>query len=81
MNRGGSFGNDARNARSAYRNNAHPSNRNHNLGFRAAKASHRPIAAATAGPVRPDRGAVPVMPRSSSRAGSPGRNDPGRRGW
>lgn len=32
--RGGSWNNDARNVRAAYRNWNHPSNRNHNLGFR-----------------------------------------------
>jgi hypothetical protein len=49
VNRRGSFRNDARNARSAYRNNAHPENRNDDLGFRpSAKASHpSPTAAAT----------------------------------
>jgi len=34
--RGGSFNNDAVNARSPYRNNDHPDNRNNNIGFRAA---------------------------------------------
>jgi formylglycine-generating enzyme required for sulfatase activity len=32
--RGGSFNNDARNLRGAYRNNDHPENRNDNIGFR-----------------------------------------------
>lgn len=32
--RGGSWNNDAQNARSANRNNYHPDNRNENLGFR-----------------------------------------------
>ena len=32
--RGGSFNNNQRNARCAYRNNNHPDNRNHNNGFR-----------------------------------------------
>jgi formylglycine-generating enzyme required for sulfatase activity len=32
--RGGSWNNDARNCRSANRNNGHPGNRNDNLGFR-----------------------------------------------
>ncbi len=36
MNRGGSWNNDADNARVAYRNNNHPDNRNNNLGFRVA---------------------------------------------
>ncbi|MEW6073948.1 MAG: hypothetical protein AB1726_15310 [Planctomycetota bacterium] len=49
MVRGGSFHNEARNARSAYRNNWHPRNRNANLGFRPAKASHRLLAAVTPG--------------------------------
>ena len=47
MNRGGSFINPAQNARSAYRNGNHPSNRNDNLGFRPANASHRQIMRAT----------------------------------
>jgi formylglycine-generating enzyme required for sulfatase activity len=34
VNRGGSWINDARNCRSAYRDNDHPGNRNDNLGFR-----------------------------------------------
>ena len=34
MNRGGSWNNNARNARAANRNNATPDNRNNNLGFR-----------------------------------------------
>jgi hypothetical protein len=32
--RGGSFNNNQRNARCAYRNNNNPDNRNHNIGFR-----------------------------------------------
>ena len=38
VNRGGSWNNDARNCRSAYRNNAHPGNRNNNLGFRVSSS-------------------------------------------
>ena len=34
MVRGGSFNNNERNARCAYRNNNQPDNRNNNLGFR-----------------------------------------------
>ncbi|MEK9161980.1 MAG: SUMF1/EgtB/PvdO family nonheme iron enzyme [Chloroflexota bacterium] len=34
MLRGGSFNNNQRNARGAYRNNNHPHNRNNNIGFR-----------------------------------------------
>jgi formylglycine-generating enzyme required for sulfatase activity len=34
VNRGGSWNNDARNLRSANRNNNSPDNRNNNLGFR-----------------------------------------------
>ncbi|MBQ4328129.1 MAG: hypothetical protein IJC27_00225 [Lentisphaeria bacterium] len=36
MNRGGSWNNNARNCRSANRNNNSPDNRNNNLGFRLA---------------------------------------------
>lgn len=36
MNRGGSWNNDADNARAANRNNDDPGNRNNNLGFRLA---------------------------------------------
>lgn len=32
--RGGSWNNNARNSRSAYRNNNNPGNRNNNVGFR-----------------------------------------------
>lgn len=46
MNRGGSFNNTAVNARSAYRNNNTPDNRNNDLGLRPARTSQRPIAAA-----------------------------------
>jgi len=38
VNRGGSWINDARNVRAAYRNANHPDNRNHDLGFRLARA-------------------------------------------
>jgi formylglycine-generating enzyme required for sulfatase activity len=34
VKRGGSWNNAAENARSAYRNNNNPNNRNNNLGFR-----------------------------------------------
>jgi hypothetical protein len=36
--RGGSWNNNGRNARSAQRNNNTPDNRNHNIGFRLARA-------------------------------------------
>jgi len=36
--RGGSWNNNGRNCRSAYRNNNDPSNRNNNIGFRLARA-------------------------------------------
>jgi len=39
VNRGGSWNNDARNCRSANRNNDTPENRNNNLGFRVASSS------------------------------------------
>lgn len=38
--RGGSWNNDGRNCRSAYRNWNHPGNRNHNIGFRLARAQN-----------------------------------------
>ena len=41
MLRGGSFNNNADNARSAYRNNNHPEDRNNNIGFRAASTLRR----------------------------------------
>ncbi len=40
--RGGSWNNDARNVRAAYRNHNEPSNRNHNLGFRCAELTTEP---------------------------------------
>jgi hypothetical protein len=40
--RGGSWNNDARNVRAAYRNNNEPSNRNNNLGFRCAELTTGP---------------------------------------
>ena len=39
--RGGSWNNDARNVRAAYRNHNDPTNRNDNLGFRCARAHER----------------------------------------
>ena len=41
VNRGGSWNDNARNVRAAYRNHADPGNRNHNLGFRCARAHDR----------------------------------------
>ena len=38
--RGGSWNNNGRNVRSAYRNRNEPDNRNNNLGFRLALAQH-----------------------------------------
>jgi formylglycine-generating enzyme required for sulfatase activity len=42
--RGGAWNNNQRNARSAYRNDNHPDNRNDNIGFRVAVShdSHEP---------------------------------------
>ena len=40
MVRGGSFNNNHRNARYAYRNHNHPDNRNDNIGFRVVVVSH-----------------------------------------
>ncbi len=39
--RGGSWNNEARNVRSAYRNHDDPANRNDNIGFRCARAHER----------------------------------------
>ena len=38
--RGGSWNNNERNARCAYRNNNHPDNRNDNVGWRCVVVSH-----------------------------------------
>ncbi|MBF2052019.1 MAG: SUMF1/EgtB/PvdO family nonheme iron enzyme [Candidatus Sericytochromatia bacterium] len=43
VNRGGSWNNNARNARSAYRNNNTPDNRNNNLGFRLVRGQSKPV--------------------------------------
>jgi hypothetical protein len=40
--RGGSWNNDARNARAAYRNNNEPANRNNNVGCRFAELTTKP---------------------------------------
>jgi Sulfatase-modifying factor enzyme 1 len=42
--RGGSWNNDARNVRAAYRNANHPGNRNDNLGFRCLSSRGREYA-------------------------------------
>lgn len=42
MARGGSWNNDARNARAANRNNNRPGNRNNNVGFRVVRVSTPP---------------------------------------
>ncbi|WP_184048421.1 SUMF1/EgtB/PvdO family nonheme iron enzyme [Roseospira visakhapatnamensis] len=39
--RGGSWNNNARNVRAAYRNRNHPNDRNNNLGFRCSRAHGR----------------------------------------
>jgi hypothetical protein len=41
VNRGGNWNNDARNCRSANRNNNEPGNRNNNLGLRVARARRK----------------------------------------
>jgi len=84
VNRGGSFRNVARNARSAYRNRNDPENRNDNLGFRP---SPRRPTARSRGPR--SRAAVPraahEAPRLPSRAPLPssarGRSESTLRGW
>ncbi|MBI4754478.1 MAG: SUMF1/EgtB/PvdO family nonheme iron enzyme [Betaproteobacteria bacterium] len=44
--RGGSWNNNPRNCRAAYRNNRHPDNRNDNIGFRVCCSSHIGICSA-----------------------------------
>jgi hypothetical protein len=76
--RGGAFNNKAQNARSAYRNNNHPDNRNNDIGFRPANVSPCPIAPVFLG----DRRAAPVIPRPAFlRRAQPGRTEPARRTW
>ncbi|MCH9682705.1 MAG: SUMF1/EgtB/PvdO family nonheme iron enzyme [Deltaproteobacteria bacterium] len=83
--RGGSWNNDADNARSACRNRNQPDNRNDNLGFRAAQGvlllARRSRSITDGG----DLAAVHGMPRSASCAGArywgrPRRTWPGMRG-
>ncbi|PZN81638.1 MAG: hypothetical protein DM484_08010 [Candidatus Methylumidiphilus alinenensis] len=50
--RGGSWNNNARNCRSAYRNNNDPDNRNNNTGFRCARAHDQ------AGRLEPEQAAI-----------------------
>ncbi len=52
VSRGGSWNDNARNVRAAYRNHNEPSNRNNNLGFRLAQAQTR------AGKLAPDPAAA-----------------------
>ncbi|MBX3516755.1 MAG: SUMF1/EgtB/PvdO family nonheme iron enzyme [Rhodospirillales bacterium] len=54
--RGGSWNNNARNVRSAYRNANDPGNRNNNIGFRCARAHGR------AGWPAPEQTAIPAIP-------------------
>ena len=63
--RGGSWNNNARNCRAAYRNANHPANANDNLGFRLVRAHERagwpaldqtPIASRSFGPGKPQMG-------------------------
>ena len=81
MLRGGSWINEARNVRSAYRNDNDPGNRNDNIGFRVAPA--RPVADAL-----PDQSPIrsaPALPERQKahaprRAGRPcADSPPGRR--
>jgi len=44
VNRGGSWNNNASNARAANRNNNDPANRNNNIGLRVASSRHSPEA-------------------------------------
>ena len=62
VNRGGSWNNNARNCRSANRNDNSPGNRNNNLGFRLASSRHcaaRRVHGCAAGTC-PDQRPVPV---------------------
>ena len=59
MIRGGSWNNDARNARSANRNRNKPENRNNNLGFRLARA--QPWGGFPFGLARPLTGPVDLL--------------------
>ena len=68
--RGGSWNDDARNIRAAYRNHNDPANRNDNLGFRCARAHER------GGNSAPEQACLQGSPRS--RAGEPKQAD-GRR--
>ena len=70
--RGGSWNNNQSNARAAYRNNNAPDNRNNNLGFRLARASHTWV------PLR-RRGIKPVASAPTGIAGAGGASGIGRR--
>ena len=61
--RGGSWNNNANNARSAYRNNNNPNNRNNNNGFRLASTG-----APESGRARLPGVSDPVQPSSDPRA-------------
>jgi|GEM_PF-2644511 len=62
--RGGSYRNNARRCRSAYRNANEPENRNRNIGFRLAAA--QPWAEPTADPALEARGCSPARVMESS---------------
>jgi len=57
--RGGSWNNNARNVRAAYRNHNDPDNRNDNLGFRCARAHNRTERSG------PEQIAIPGVPPGS----------------
>jgi formylglycine-generating enzyme required for sulfatase activity len=67
--RGGSFNNNARNVRAAYRNNDQPDNRNNNNGFRPASTLWQAMVACLARILGPDPTAAP----RSAQVQSPGR--------
>ncbi|MGE3538491.1 MAG: SUMF1/EgtB/PvdO family nonheme iron enzyme [Candidatus Tectimicrobiota bacterium] len=74
--RGGSWINNARNCRSAYRNNGQPGNRNDNLGFRLVSTP----SGQRAGFTDPAR-VLQAMSRSSSSAGLAGQISLARGVW
>ena len=59
--RGGSYWNNARRCRSAYRNENHPGNRNRNIGFRLAAACLTQVATANPVPDAPDLGRAGIV--------------------
>jgi hypothetical protein len=71
VNRGGGWNNDARNCRSANRNNNRPGNRNNNLGLRVSRARREVEHVRRTG-----QGPVPAVTSVT-----PGQNREARRVW